>query len=364
MKPKVFFFKFPLIDSLGGGEHYVLYQAKYLKSQGFEIKLITSDRNLFRLFEKNYLPRKRIFAGWEPTSKWSMLLWPVTYLVAKKRFKKVLAQIPRDSIVFCQSLVEKLILTPLTLNPSPSGRGAGVRIIWLEHKIPGNWLKLNPLKFRYLQLAKKIQVVTVSNSARAEFVKLGVPEENITVVYPSPSPVLRPLSPRVRVEGVRIGILSRLDPEKGVLDFLKLIIPTLKNHPAWQIIIGGEGEEKIEIQSLIDTNYLAGRIKLLGFVNNLDEFFSRVTVFACPSKTPESFGISVLEAMARAVPVIASKIGALPEIIEHGKNGFLVTNSQDWAEYIKKLEDKTLYSQMSLWAVKRANLLKTDKSLF
>ncbi len=351
----IYFFKFPLVDSLGGAEFHTLKLAKRFAKSGRMVKLITSDRFLFRLFEKNRLPRRRMFIGFEPASKWALGLWPLTYLIARRKLKKLLKELPAGSVFFMQSLIEKLVLTHLALStPSPSPPyqgGEKGRIIWLEHKIPGRWLKLNPLKFRYLQLARQVQLVTVSQFAKQEFVKLGVPEEKIEVVYPTPSssPPIRRRRTGGEREGVfTLGLLSRLDPEKGVYGFLQTLVPHLPDHPDWKILIAGEGEEKDKIIKIIEKYNLRQQIQLLGFVNNLDEFFSQVSVLVYPSRTPESFGITVLEALGRGIPVVASNIGALPEIIEHGKTGFLVEASATaWIQCLESLEHPKLYKRLS-----------------
>lgn len=334
MKASVFFFKFPLESSLGGAELHTLKLAQDFQKQGRSVQLITSDCRLFRLFEKNRLPRRRIFAGWEPTSKWTLLLWPVTYLMALRRFKKLLRQIPEGSTLFMQSLTEKLTLTAPAISKH--------NVIWLEHKIPRRWLKLNPLKSRYLKLARKAEVVTVSNFAKQEFLKLGVPEKNIRVVYPE----IQIPNSTFHIQHSKfytIGILSRLDPEKGVLDFVNTILSQLKNRPNWRVVVAGEGPQEKNLQSLVGNYNLAKQIKLLGFVNDLDEFFSQVSVLVYPTKVPEAFGISVLEAMTRGIPVIASNLGALSEIIDHQKTGFLVNKDKpaDWLQVLRLYEKKT-----------------------
>mgnify|MGYP001579406148 FL=1 len=342
----IYFFKFPLQPSLGGAELHTLALAQNFWKQGFKVKLIASDGRLFRLFEKNCLPRRRMFAGFEPTAKWSLILWPITYVIARIKFKRLLKEIPAGSILYLQSLIEKLVLTPMVSAPSsspPREGGERVGVIWLEHKIPGRWLTLNPLKFQYLKLARQVRLITVSNFAKREFVKFGVPGKNIKVIYPgfaihNSSPP--PLKVREgRGELLTIGILSRLSPEKGVLDFVRLIIPELKARPDWRVLIAGEGRDEKNIQSIIDNNNLKEQIKHLGFVNNLDEFFAQISVLVYPTKAPEAFGIAVMEAQDRGIPVIASNLGALPEIVNRHQNGFLVNPSSpaSWKHFLEML---------------------------
>ncbi|MBI4050676.1 MAG: glycosyltransferase family 4 protein [Candidatus Doudnabacteria bacterium] len=338
----IFFFKFPLQDSLGGAEFHTLKLAKHFQSLGHAVKLITSDAKLFRLFEKHRLPRQRLFVGWEPTSKLSLFLWPLTYLIAGYKFRKLVKQISPGATFFMQSLTEKLILSPLILQSEILNQKS--KIVWLEHKIPGRWLKLNPLKSHYLKLARRIELVTVSNFAMQEFVKLGILKKTIKVIYPGVDAISHKLLPKTFFT---IGLLSRLAPEKGVLDFFQTILPTLKDHPDWKIIIGGEGEERQKIEFLISNYHLENQIKLLGFVNDLDEFFLQISVFVYPTKVPEAFGVAVLEAAARGVPVVGSEIGALPEMIEDKKSGFLIEPNEPamWSAVLIQLRDLLFYEE-------------------
>ena len=365
----IFFFKFPLVASLGGAEFHTLKLAQHFHAQGRQIKLITSDQHLFRLFEKHGLPRQRTFLGWEPTSKWSLLLWPLTFLIAKIKLKNIVAAAPADSIFFCQSLTEKLIFPGLLIKPNTYN----LKPVFIEHKIPGRWLKLNPLKFLYLYYARRVTIIAVSGFVKNEFIKLGVPEKNIQVIYPAvhnppqPSASKRERVPPLKLRGgegelFTIGILSRLDPEKGVLGFLTSLLPYLPNHPNWKILIAGEGRQKQEIQQFIWQNHLQNHIELLGFIYNTAEFFSKISVLVQPSRNPEAFGLTVLEAMSHVIPVIAARIGALPEIITHGIDGFLVSSvNNGWIEYLTELENPATCEKISAAALHTAQSFSETK---
>jgi len=326
----IFFFKFPLVPSFGGAEFHTLSLALEMRTRGQQTMLVTSDPYLFRLFEKHGLPRLRMFAGWEPTSKWSLIFWPLTYIIARRKLKKILRTAPPDSIFYCQSLTEKLILPHFLQATSHN-----LRAVFLEHKIPGRWLKWNPLKFWYLRRARTAKLVTVSQFAKQEFIKLEVPENNIEVVNPSLSVIARSEAPRQ--SQFTIGILGRLDPEKGVFGFLTSVIPHL---PDAKVIIAGDGFEKKLIEQFIDENNLRSQIKLIGFIYDLGQFFFQISALVYPTKVPESYGIAAAEAIARGIPVVASNIGALPEIVKHGENGFLVERQEDWIKYLTLLQNR------------------------
>lgn len=338
----IYFFKFPLVDTLGGGEFHTLELAKGFASQGESVKLFSSDRELLMLFAKANLPQEYVFCGWEPTSKWSLLLWPLTTYLAQKKFQSLLPQIFPGSTVIMQSLVEKLLLTPL-LSRASSGI---IKIFWMEHKIPGSWLKHNPLLQRFLKLASRVQLITVSNFAKQKFLQLGLSENIIQVIYPSVSQPVQTKKINSSDKEFRLGILGRLDPEKGVLDFIKTVSSNLPTHPNWKIYIAGQGTEERLIKKYLNRQNLENQVKLLGFITDLDQFFSQISVLVYPSQAPEAFGMSVVEAQIRGVPVVATNQGALAEIIDHGKTGYL-TNLEGMTNIIKKLENPNLYSLIS-----------------
>jgi glycosyltransferase involved in cell wall biosynthesis len=331
---KIFFFKFPLEPSLGGAEFQTLTLAKHFQSQGHSVQLVSSDGNLFRLFEQADLPRKRIFIGWEPTSGAALVGWPLTYLAAKLKLHRLFESVPADSAFFFQSLTEKLLFTHIA-------KKKGGKIFWLEHKVPGTWLKHNPLLPRYRYLAQQAKLITVSKFAREEFIKLGIKNDNLYTIYPGveESPKNSEVLP-----GLTVGILSRLAPEKGIYELLLELLPALKAHPEWKILIAGVGPEQLRIKKLIGGK----QVELLGFVPGLAEFFSLISVLAYPSKVAESFGLATAQAQAFGVPVIASNIGALPEIILHKKNGFLVGPGKpgEWLEYLRILANPSYRKEM------------------
>src|SRR3989344_398734 len=334
----VWFCKFPLIDSMGGAEKHTLLLANHFSSIGDRIKLVSSDKKLLNLFWTNGLSAEYRFAGWEPTSGVSLLLWPLTILFAKPVFWSIAKKTTRDSVFFLQSLTEKLLLSPMLIKK-------GGRVFWLEHKIPGRWLKLNPLLKKYLRLSKKVQLVTVSKFAHKEFVKIGGSPKNIQYIYPGVSvPKNNTAQPTV----FTIGILSRLDPEKGVLSFLNRFLSTLKKNPGWQMIIAGEGKEGLLIKKTILAHRLSDRVRCLGFINDLTGFFSKISVLVYPSLVPESFGLAALESIANKVPVIAPDAGAISEIIQHGKTGFLVPldSKEGWERCVEAVSSGKVSKEM------------------
>ena len=126
---------------------------------------------------------------------------------------------------------------------------------------------------------------------------------------------------------------GRLSIEKGILN----IVQALKNIPNGKLLIAGDGPEKENIEKYIKDNGLKDRIKLLGYLNQneIKKYISNAKFVVVPSIWYENCPYSILETMEIGKPIIGSKIGGIPELIEDGKNGFLYKYND-----IKQLEEK------------------------
>ena len=89
-----------------------------------------------------------------------------------------------------------------------------------------------------------------------------------------------------------------------------------------KLLLVGDGPERSRIEKVAQEKGLASDVICIGKIKNPIEPLLISDLFLLPSNT-ESFGLAALEAMAAGVPVIASDAGGIPEVIEHGKSGFL-----------------------------------------
>ncbi len=109
--------------------------------------------------------------------------------------------------------------------------------------------------------------------------------------------------------------------------------------PKVKLWIAGDGPNKEKLLEILDKKKILN-VKLLGNIDNknLPKIISKVCVYAHTSKY-ESFGISIVEAMASGLPVVAFSVGGVPNVIDHKINGFLVPyrNEEKFAENIIKI---------------------------
>lgn len=104
----------------------------------------------------------------------------------------------------------------------------------------------------------------------------------------------------------------------------------------------GSLEDEIRIKNEITALGLQNRVYLHGFVEKVDELIANSAALLVPSQDYESFGLTIIEAMALGVPVVATNVGGIPEVLEDG--GGLVVSKHDTTEFgkagLKMIEEK------------------------
>ena len=115
--------------------------------------------------------------------------------------------------------------------------------------------------------------------------------------------------------------ISNFRPVKRVLDVLKVFEKVRKDHPC-RLVMVGDGPDRAEAEAYARDHGFEEDVKFTGKQLDIGSVLACSDVFLLPSAT-ESFGLAALEAMAHRVPVIASRVGGLPEVVRHGVDGFL-----------------------------------------
>jgi glycosyltransferase involved in cell wall biosynthesis len=134
-----------------------------------------------------------------------------------------------------------------------------------------------------------------------------------------------------------IGTIANLYPTKGI-DTLISAAEYLKNNEKVSFFIIGDGSERNYLESRIKSLGLEKKVFLLGQLPDASQYLPSFDLFVLPS-VKEGFPWALIEAMASRVPVIATRVGAVPEIIVNGKNGFIVepSNPAALADKIKEV---------------------------
>jgi N-acetyl-alpha-D-glucosaminyl L-malate synthase BshA len=114
---------------------------------------------------------------------------------------------------------------------------------------------------------------------------------------------------------------SNFRPVKNIPAVIKIFSEVRKSIPS-KLVMVGDGPEKAGAEQLTRELGIQRDVLFLGNQDAMEELLPLADVFLLPSSS-ESFGLVALEAMSAEVPVVASDIGGLPEVVEHGETGFL-----------------------------------------
>src|SRR3989449_9792548 len=156
--------------------------------------------------------------------------------------------------------------------------------------------------------------------------------------------------------------VSNFRPVKRVGDVVKIFAAVRKRIPATLVLVG-DGPDRDAAEQEGDSIGLRKDVRFLGKVESVGDVLRGADLFLLPSAT-ESFGLAALEAMACAVPVIASAAGGLPEVVEDGKTGFLVPPGDVAAmaeRALRVLENPVEHERLKHAAAARAREFSADR---
>ncbi len=186
----------------------------------------------------------------------------------------------------------------------------------------------------YRRLARKRnKLVAVSNFVRGMLHGKGIPERFIETVYNGtdfvdyelthPEAVLDELGiPRQRR---LVGLVGKVCRDKGQLELITAMRSIHTVHPEAHLVFVGKVEEEFrpEIEQAVIDAGLEDRVTMTGVRHDIHRMLDAFTLSTLPSHM-ETFGVAAIEAMARGKAVVATRVGALPEVVRHKQTGLLV----------------------------------------
>jgi N-acetyl-alpha-D-glucosaminyl L-malate synthase BshA len=149
--------------------------------------------------------------------------------------------------------------------------------------------------------------------------------------------------------------ISNFRPVKRVLDVMKVFEKVRAQHPA-RLVMVGDGPDRAEAETYARQRGFAEAVRFTGKQLDIGTVLACSDIFLLTSST-ESFGLAALEAMSYQVPVIASRVGGLPEVVRHGVDGYLepMGDTEAMAEdALRLLRDCSLRKAMGAAAQERA----------
>jgi glycosyltransferase involved in cell wall biosynthesis len=199
-----------------------------------------------------------------------------------------------------------------------AGSLPGVGLVVVEHAA-------HPPQTGFQRSAKRLSVrrvdahIAVSHTLAALVAAVtGEPLDRITVI-PNGADEVEPYPHEPRADGVvRVGVVTRLTRDKGV-DVLLDAVAGLEDV---EVHVAGEGPARAELEAQVDRLGIARRVHLLGWLDRPDALYRSVDVLAHPSRA-DIAPMSVIEAMHHGLPVVATAIGGIPDLIDPGVDGLL-----------------------------------------
>jgi len=197
-------------------------------------------------------------------------------------------------------------------------------------------------KWPYFALESRTQLskaITVNARAVLDFaqVTLKIPASKLVLIPnawqeepPNPQSTINLPMDWLKPDIHLIGAAGRLDEQKGFPILLKAFERIHFAFPNARLIIAGEGPLKNNLKKQIKELSLKGRVILLGALPDLEDFFARIRLFVLSSLW-EGMPNVLIEAMAHGVPIVATKVGGVEELVTHGKTGILVSENDEMA---------------------------------
>lgn len=166
----------------------------------------------------------------------------------------------------------------------------------------------------------------------------GAPAEKVTTVYYGLDPdqvtagkgARTVLAAELGFDAVSamVGTVCRLTAQKGVAHALRAFWYVAKAYPTAQFIVAGDGPQRADLEELANGLGLEHRIHFLGWRDDPHAIIAALDALMVPSLW-EGFGMVLLEAMALRVPIIGSRVSAIPEVVVDGETGILTPPGDD-----------------------------------
>jgi glycosyltransferase involved in cell wall biosynthesis len=296
--------------------------AKELKRAGFEVCIVDeAESSQVKIIQKVY----RIVRGFSP------------HIIHSHRYKE-------NFVAWVVAKYSRNIGLVATQHGMPETIGTKLGVIE----------KLRPFCFFRLMSSGFDHSVFVSWEMKRSLVgSYGFREDQVSVVHNGIH--IPPGREKSTKKEVLIGSAGRLFPVKDYLFLVEIARVAVNQNDSLRFLLAGDGPDWNKISLKVKNMGLEKYFKLLGNQEDMDSFFSSLDIYINTS-IHEGIPMSVLEAMARWLPVIAPDVGGLSEIVEDGTTGYLVANRDpgEFAERVLALLDVDVRESFAFASRKRA----------
>lgn len=210
--------------------------------------------------------------------------------------------------------------------------GCGVKQVVHLHVTP-EWLSSNTARHRFRRWVSKwaltagdSEILAVSNAVREHWTAcIGELLPVVQVVHNGVDvSKYLPVAEKGCNQQTVIGVAARLVPMKGIEYLIDSLCLMNRNEFQWILHVAGDGGSRADLERSVSKNGLSNRIRFLGHLDDIERFYRSLDIYVQPSISTEGLPLTILEAMASGLPVVATTVGGSPEAIRDGIDGFLV----------------------------------------
>lgn len=298
-----------VIDSLdgGGAERYVVDLAVALHDRGWPVQVACSAGGV------------RAGALAEAGIPVSVLGGGLVKRRVSRRYARALRQLVRErrpAVVHAHLYASAAAAVVAT-------RGLAVPVVLTEHT-EAPWRGRRARAVSRWVYRRADHVVAVSSAIRDTLLhSYRLPDGRVDMLLPATAAPLPAPGRAGRGPAAVVGMVGRLVPEKGVDVFLRAASLVTSAVPAARFVVVGDGPLRSALEERAASLGLGAVVTFTGFRADAPVLMAGLDVLVVPSRSDGS-PLVVCEAMAAGIPVVASRVGGLPDLVAHGDSGLLV----------------------------------------
>lgn len=214
----------------------------------------------------------------------------------------------------------------------PVARIARIPIVIGSHRQLGDLLTHSQFNVQTILLQLCDRVVCNSKAASGRLIARGLSPSKVVVIPNAVSPEIFAVAKRGKQPSltgtVKIGMIARMSAGKGHRLLLRAVAQLPNKSRSIHLLLAGDGPERFQLEAMTEQMGLTGQVTFLGQCPDIAGFLAELDISVLVSSS-ESSPNAITESMAAGLPIVATRVGGIPELISHGETGLLVPMDDD-----------------------------------